>query len=151
MIIYLPWLPNPSGAPTFVLDTSVTSAWRIPAYRNIYPNRVMTRIIRSIAVVPENWALDVAEQMRLAVTAGKITDLEATRFLTGLWSLQIWIDNETPLRVSSDIFALANSHNITIGEAAFLELAIRLGLPLATIDPTLTRAANAAGVSIFTP
>ncbi len=151
MIIYLPWLPNPKGVPAFVLDVSVTVAWRLPVSRTIYPNMVLHRIIRSVAVVPENWALDLAEQMRLGVRAGKLSDLEATRFLTALWSFNIWVDNETSLRAWSDTFILARAHRLAVDDAAYLELALRLKLPLATTDATLTRAATAAGVPIFTP
>jgi predicted nucleic acid-binding protein len=151
MIIFLPWAPNPKGTPTFVLDAEVTVAWRVLIPGNSYPSGVLGRMIRAIAVVPEYWFLDVAERVKHCVRSNRLSVPQAAQFFIDLQSFAIWIDNETSLRAWSDTFDLACAHNIDSGAAAYLELALRLNLPLATTDATLSRAASAAGVSIFTP
>ncbi len=151
MIIYLPWTPNPKGTPTFVLDAEVTVGWRVPLPGSGYPSAVLGRMTRAVAVVPECWFLHVAERVRGCVRLKQLTVAQATQFFTDLPSFAIWVDNETMLRGWSDTFSLARTHNIAVDAAAYLELALRLNLPLATTDATLLRAASAAGVPIFTP
>lgn len=151
MIIFLPWAPNLKGTPTFVLGADVTVAWRVLIPRNSYPSDVLRRMPHSIAVVPECWFLDVAELLRGHVRTNRLSVADVTQFLTGLQSFAIWIDDETPLRAWGDTFELARQHSIDAGTAAYLELSLRLNLPLATTDATLLRVAPAAGPAIFTP
>ena len=151
MILFLPWTPNPKGTPTFVLGADVVVAWRVLIPGNSYPSGVLGKFPRSIAVVPGCWFLDVADLLRGHVRTKHLSAADATQFLTGLQSFTIWVDDETPLRAWGETFELARRHRIDTADAAYLELALRLKLPLATTDATLTRAATAAGVPIFTP
>ena len=151
MIVFLPWTPNPRGTPTFVLDAEVTVAWRVPARGTSYPSGVLGRMTRAIAVVPECWFLHVAERVRGCVRKKQLTAPQASQFFTDLQAFAIWVDNETPFRAWGDTFDLARAHRISADSAAYLELALRMNLPLATTDATLSRVAPAAGVSVFTP
>ncbi len=151
MIFYLPYTPNPKGMPSFVLGADVTVAWRVLVPGVTYPSDVLGRMTRAIAAVPGCWFLDVAELLRGAIRTKRVTVGDAESFLTGLQSFAIWVDDETPLRAWGEAFELARRHRIPTGTAAYLELALRLNLPLATTDATLTRVAAAAGVTIFTP
>jgi predicted nucleic acid-binding protein len=151
MILFVPWMPNPKGNPTFVLDAEVTIGWRVLQPRVWYPSSVLGRMTRSIAVVPECWFLHLAERVKGCVRSNQLTVPEAAQFFIDLRSFAIWVDDETLLRAWSNTFDLARTHNISTDDAAYLELALRMKLPLATIDIALTRAASAAGVPIFTP
>jgi predicted nucleic acid-binding protein len=151
MIALLPWLPNPNGTPTFVLDPGVTVAWRVPLSGTTYPSTVLGRMTRAIAAVPECWLLDIAERVRACVRKKQLSLPQANQFFTDIQSFAIWVDDETPLRAWEDTFQLARKHKLATGIAAYLELALRINLPFATIDATLLRAASAAGVSVFTP
>ncbi|MFO0849629.1 MAG: type II toxin-antitoxin system VapC family toxin [Gemmataceae bacterium] len=71
--------------------------------------------------------------------------------LLGLWHYPIQIDTQTGPRAWTDSLRLARTYRLKVVEAAYLELAQRLALPLATISPKLRRAATAAGVPIFAP
>lgn len=103
------------------------------------------------AAVPTSWPTDLADLLRAAerrgVTAGTWVDAR----LAMLSTYHILLDGESPLRSWPPLLALARTRSMTVRKAAYLELALRLDLPLATEDPTLTRHAAAAGVPIFSP
>jgi predicted nucleic acid-binding protein len=151
MIFSLPYTPNPKGTPVFVLGVDVTVAWRVLVPGVTYPSEVLGRMTHAIAAVPGSWFLDVAELLRSAIRTKRLTVADAENFLMGLQSFAIWVDDETPLRAWAETFELARRHRISTGAAAYLELALRLNLPIATTDATLTRVATAAGAPVFTP
>lgn len=143
---------TPTAAPSFVLDASVAAAWGIPLRGNAYTYRVEFRLAMRIAcVVATNWPLDVAEELRAAAGRGETTQLRVDGQLARLSLYRIYLDPQAPHRAWPEILDRARTHNISVRDAAYLELALRTNLPLATTDPTLTRAATAAGVPIFTP
>lgn len=111
----------------------------------------MQRMPKLIPVVPTLWSRHLAEVVLGYERAGRITPTKAEQCFDGMYSFQITIDPETPALAWTDILDLARAHSISIDDAAYLELCLRLNLPLATTDATLTRAASAAGVPIFTP
>jgi predicted nucleic acid-binding protein len=143
---------TPAAPLSFVIDASVAAAWAIPLRGNVYTHRVELRLATgSACAVATNWPLDVAEELRAAVGRGETTQPRVDAQLARLSLYRIYLDPETPHRAWPDILDLARAHNITVREAAHLELALQLNLPLATTDATLLRVATAAGVSIFTP
>jgi predicted nucleic acid-binding protein len=111
----------------------------------------MTRIKTHGSIVPGCWPAQLAEAARLGERRRLRPSAEIDRFLAQLCYFSIRIDDETNARAWGDTLSLSRTHNIIIFDAAYLELALRLALPLASIDTTLRRAANAAGVPIFTP
>lgn len=147
-----PLFPNARGQPGFVLTVSVGLVWvlrnRTPT---AYPYDVVGALIRTAAIVPESWMVDLADAVVEAEQQGLITSAQATAHLAVLSAYPIFIDHKTHSLAWSDILALARRHGISARDAAYLELALRLNLPLATTDATLIRVAGAAGVSIFTP
>jgi predicted nucleic acid-binding protein len=78
------------------------------------------------------------------------TEAQATTFLARLEPLPI-IDNETDARAWSETIRLARAHTLSVYDAAYLEVAMRIGLPLASLDDQLKAAAMAVGVPLFTP
>jgi predicted nucleic acid-binding protein len=70
------------------------------------------------------------------------------QFLT---ALPIAVDAETPFRSFDPILGLARAHALTAYDAAYLDLALRRGLPLATLDDDLKKAASAVGVTLYAP
>ncbi len=81
----------------------------------------------------------------------RITEAKVAQFLTLLQSLPISVDDETALRAWPDTLPLAQLHDLTVYDAAYLELAVRLGLPLASLDTQLKEAAAAVGVPEYEP
>ena len=79
------------------------------------------------------------------------TVAQATTWLAFLASLPVVVDGQTMARAWADTLNLARTHNLTTYDAAYLELALRLGLPLATLDSRVKAACAAAGVPVFQP
>ena len=100
------------------------------------------------AMVPAHWPAEVANALLIAVRRGRISREKANRFFLDLRALPIRIDPESSETVFDQVFKLADKYNLTVYDAAYLELAIRYRLPLATLDKDLRNAARAAGVPL---
>jgi predicted nucleic acid-binding protein len=135
----------------FVLDCSVTMAWYFKDESSAYANTVRRALSGLGAIVPALWPLEVANTLVVAERRKRSTEAEAAKWLRFVQLLPIRVDEETSARVWSDILPLARSHGISAYDAAYLELALRRGLPLASLDDRLKTAAAAAGVAIFKP
>ncbi|MFO0825423.1 MAG: type II toxin-antitoxin system VapC family toxin [Gemmataceae bacterium] len=89
--------------------------------------------------------------LRIGQNQGLKTTADIDRFFFNIEAFPIHLEEDTQARAWPDILTLARAHSLTVYNAAYLELSLRLKLPLATIDATLSHAAHASGVSIFTP
>jgi predicted nucleic acid-binding protein len=103
------------------------------------------------AIVPLHWPAEVSNALLIAVRRGRISREKANRFFLDLRALPIRLDPESSDAVFNQVFKLAEQYNLTIYDAGYLELAIREGLPLATLDNDLRKAARAAGVPLVEP
>jgi predicted nucleic acid-binding protein len=101
--------------------------------------------------VPEIWILQMADGLAKAERQKLFTPALTTPKLATLRNYPILFDDETHARAWSDTLDLARAHKLSVFDAAYLELALRLKLPLATADRALTRAANSGGATTFTP
>lgn len=101
------------------------------------------------AVVPSLWSLEVANVLLVAERKHRITQAQTTRAITLLCSLPIVVDERTAAQAMGSTLALAREHNLSAYDAAYLELAMREGLPLATIDEQLSEVAPRSGVEIY--
>jgi predicted nucleic acid-binding protein len=132
----------------FVLDGSVTMVWGFEDEANTYAEAILSRMPGLQAHVPSLWPLEVANALLVGERRQRITPADATRFLAILDAFPIAIDDETAIRAWPDTLHLARAHNLSSYDASYLELAIRLGLPLATLDDKLKAAAQAVGVAL---
>ncbi len=135
--------------PEFVLDGSVTMAWYVQDERNDYADAVRDGLDRSQAVVPSLWPLEVANTVVMGERRKRSTPAQAATWLGFLGVLPIVVDGETTARAWGETLGLARAHNLSAYDAAYLELAMRRGLPLATLDEKLKAAAAAVGVSLY--
>lgn len=103
------------------------------------------------ATVPAHWPLEVANALLIAIRRGRISREKASRFFDDLGSLPIRIDSKSSENAFGRVFALAEQYELTVYDAAYLELAMRENLPLATLDQDLRKAARAAGVPLVEP
>ncbi len=87
--------------------------------------------------------------MALASRKGRITQLQGTQFLHSLTDLPIEVDYTNKILLFKDVAPLADRHRLTGYDAAYLELALRLALPLATLDQELIQASKDAGVTVL--
>jgi predicted nucleic acid-binding protein len=135
----------------FVLDCSVTMAWYFKDEANAYANAVRKSLSRARAVVPGLWPLEVANTLALGERRRRSTEAEASKWLRYLRMLPIGVDDETAARSWSEVLHVARSYQVSAYNAVYLELAIRLGLPVASLDDALKAAAAAAGVADYQP
>jgi predicted nucleic acid-binding protein len=133
----------------FVLDGSVTMAWYFQDEMSDYADAVRDGLDRSQAVVPSLWPLEVANTVIMGERRKRSTPAQAATWLGFLGVLPIVVDGETTARAWGDTLGLARAHNLSAYDAAYLELAMRRGLPLATLDEKLKAAAAAVGVSMY--
>lgn len=135
----------------FVLDASVALAWCFEDEGGEYPVRVLEALGKGEAVAASHWTLEVSNGLLTAERRGRIGAQEVVRASRLLLALPIAVD---PVKRSRDLTAtyrLARTRGLSSYDAAYLELAVRLGLPLATVDDELREAAEAEGVELFRP
>jgi len=99
--------------------------------------------------VPPLWPLEVANALLVGERRSRITPAETARFLAILATFPITVDDETVAHAWLDTVHLARAQNLSSYDAAYLELALRGGLPLAALDGKLKTAAQAVGVPLF--
>ena len=136
----------------FVLDASVAMLWFVPQTNPSgvdYAEAVLTALKESQAVVPSLFALEAANVVAKVESKGLVTEADAQRFIALLSQLTIATDQATMSYALSDTLNLARRYKLSAYDAAYLELALRAGLPLATLDADLAKAATSAGVPIF--
>lgn len=134
---------------TFVLDGSVTLVWGFEDEDDEYAEAILDRMPELQAHVPALWHLEVANALVVGERRRRTTPADAAQFLAILGAFPITVDDETITRAWSDTIHLARAHNLSTYDAAYLELAIRRGLPLASLDDRLKAAAAAVGVPLF--
>jgi predicted nucleic acid-binding protein len=132
-----------------VLDSSVAMAWIYPDETTEAVRSVFDRIVQSSAWVPALWRLEVANVLEMGVRRGRHSASFRDATLSDLALLPIRIDLETHERAWNSTAKLAERHRLTIYDAAYLELALRRGLPLATLDRELRSAATAETVQLL--
>lgn len=140
----------------FVLDASVTMSWLLgdarPADR-AYAETVLDalRNPECSAVVPVTWALEVSNVLARAEARGLVEEAQSEAFLAMLAGVSVCPDNATFARALTDALHLARRYGLSSYDSSYLELALRAGLPLATLDADLSKAARKAGLKRFAP
>lgn len=133
----------------FVLDCSVAMAWCFQDEVDEYADAVLEKLTEAPAVAPSLWPLEIANVLLVAERHGRVTVAHATRFLELLRSYPIEVDVETHVRAFGPTIALGREHGLSAYDGAYLELAMRLDLPLASRDQALIGAGERCGVSLF--
>jgi predicted nucleic acid-binding protein len=132
-----------------VLDASVALSWCFKNEATATADRVLERLVTEAASVPAIWHLEIANVLALSERRGRITPANSSEFIALLETLDVVIDEETPSRALGLVFDLARAERLTGYDAAYLELAMRLGIPLASKDADLCDAAERLGVNVL--
>lgn len=135
--------------PGFVLDASVALAWCFADEATPETTSLLDRLEQEVAFVPELWTLELGNILISAERRQRITFARVAEFLMLVNNLNIQIDHETANRGLHEIFSVAYAEKITTYDATYLELAMRLGVPLATKDNQLREAAKRLGVVLL--
>jgi predicted nucleic acid-binding protein len=135
----------------FVVDTSVVMAWCFQDAGNRYADAVLESLETSEACAPAIWPLEVGNVLLVAERKRRLSEASLVRFLALLRSLPITVEQEAPDRILTEIISLARTHHLSTYDASYLDLAMRLELPIATQDAQLVKAAQTCRVPAFDP
>ncbi|CAG0942628.1 hypothetical protein GPROT2_01822 [Gammaproteobacteria bacterium] len=139
-----------------VLDVSVTLSWLLidgRAAERRYAHSVLEAMKAqdTVAEVPVTWGLEVANVLAKAEARKLITEAQSEAFLEMLAGIRIRADERTFPQSLTDVLQLARRYRLSSYDASYLELALRNGLPLATLDIALAKATEKAGIRRFNP
>ena len=137
---------------TFVLDNSVAMRWLL-ASNKVSDQRYAELVLRSLAnaeaVVPNLWHLEAANVLLSAANRKELEISAVERFTVQLENLPITVDTLTSNQVFGHTMSLAKAYRLSSYDAAYLELALRENLPLATLDKHLLKAARRSDIEIY--
>ncbi len=133
----------------FVLDCSVTVAWVFSDEAHQSTDALRESLLKDSAVVPVLWPIEVGNVLLVATRRGRIAEGDWARIRDDLEALPIDIDSESGDRVLHTVLPIAWKHDLSVYDATYLELALRRGLPLATLDQKTAACATAAGVTVL--
>ena len=133
----------------FVLDASVALTWVLKGERTSRTEALLDQTENFGAVVTGLWPIEVANVLLTYERRKIFTTAERTNAIGFFLGLPIETDDQTQARAWGKAFDLALAHKLTVYDAGYLELALRAGLPLATLDSALCRAATALGVPVL--
>ncbi len=134
---------------SFVLDASVTLAWCFKDESDVRAAKALGHLSSTTCVAPSIWGLEVANALLVAERRGRVSAAEVADVVDLLRELRIEIDPTPREIVFGPVLSLARAQRLSAYDSAYLELALRLGLPLATLDVRLAEAAKRLGVDLF--
>ncbi|MDZ8083379.1 MAG: type II toxin-antitoxin system VapC family toxin [Nostoc sp. DcaGUA01] len=132
----------------FVLDCSVAISWCLVDENNPIANAILAMMPDAEAFVPGIWSLEIANVLLVAERRNRMTQKQSSEAIALLQSLLIQVDTATDANALGATLTLGRQEGLAAYDAAYLELALRLGLPLATIDQRLAEAATRCGVDL---
>lgn len=129
---------------SLVVDASVSAAWLLPDEATPFTEAVLQATATAEVWVPALWLLEIGNLLLNAQRRKRIGDAKRRELVAAAAALRLRVDRE-PVAMA-DLDALAARHGLNAYDAAYLELALRRGLPLATLDSALLAAMPVAGV-----
>jgi predicted nucleic acid-binding protein len=135
-----------------VLDVSSTLAFLLKDEFSTAAIHVLTGFVRGsekYLLVPGHFWIELTNGLLMAERRSRASRKEIAEALDFIFALSINTDDETNRRCSSESLSLAREHDLTLYDAAYLELAIRRQADLATLDKALVRAAKSVGIQVI--
>jgi predicted nucleic acid-binding protein len=133
-----------------VVDASVALAWALPDEISTYADAVLAVVERDGLRVPELWAREIANGLAVAYLRKRITSADENAFLLALSYLSIDVEEPFPaVTAVRNGTAAAMQYGLTAYDAAYVDLAAREKLTLATLDTAMRKAAEQSGITIF--
>ena len=131
----------------FVLDCSATMAWCFADEATRKTDKLLDSLTGDQrAYAPSIWPLEMTNVLLVSERRNRITIEDAARFMTLLWNLPLTVDQEMTPPIIQSILKFGSTHQISSYDAAYLELALRRGLAIATLDKRLKKVAKSLGV-----
>lgn len=132
-----------------MLDASMALSWFFEDEQTPAGRAAMDHAIERGAIAPSLWKLEVANVLRMSVRRGRCTMAFADQTIADLIDLDVEIDSEMADHAWAATRALAHDRGLTLYDAAYLEVALRRALPLATCDKRLDAAARGLGLTVL--
>ncbi|MCG2814906.1 MAG: type II toxin-antitoxin system VapC family toxin [Candidatus Aminicenantes bacterium] len=132
-----------------MVDNSVVMSWCFKDEAKYYSESILDRLTESTAYVPSIWPIEVVNVLLVAERKKIIGRAEGVRFLELLLQLPIRVEHETPAILMQSLYTLAEEHGLSSYDASYLDLAMKKGLPLATQDKKLRKAAVKMNVPLL--
>jgi len=132
----------------FVLDASMTLSWAFQSESSPLTDTILNSLASVHAVVPALWAFEVVSGLCTAERRGRMDVAAQAAFVERLRLLPIVVEHRPAAWLAQQVLPLARKYRISAYDAAYLDMALREKLPLATLDVDLGRAATAAGVAL---
>ena len=132
-----------------VVDASIALSAILPDEFDRRANDAWELIVTGGALVPSHWPLEVANGLLIAQRRKRITDSDRRDTISDLMGMPLSMGDRTIEMAWSDASVLASRHHLTVYDASYLELSMRAGLPLATLDDELRRAARKERVPVL--
>ena len=133
---------------SLVIDSSITLAWLFEDERTDGADAVMRQVVKAGAVVPSLWRLEIANALQSAIRRKRTNAAFHDASIADLRSFPIVVDSETDRQAWGTTLALADRCQLTLYDAAYLELAQRLRLPLASLGQELRAACRAVRIAL---
>ena len=134
---------------SFVVDNSVVMSWCFKDETNQYADAILDCLSEATAFVPSIWPLEVVNVLLVAERKKRLSEADSVRFITLLSQLPIIVEHERPERMMKDLLALARSNNLSSYDASYLDLSMRKGIPIATLDTRLIEASKKTNIPIL--
>ena len=138
-------------SPRFVVDNSVVISWCFEDEGSSYTEAVLESLEAAEALVPAIWPLEVGNVLLVAERQKRLSRASVVRFLQLLGGLPIVVEREPPERMLKEIVSLARECRLSTYDASYLDLAMRLDLPISTLDASLVKAAGKCQVPLYDP
>jgi len=135
----------------FVVDNSVVLAWCFEGEDSAYADATLGLLAQGEAMTPAVWPLEVGNALLVARRRKRLARADVAHFLNMVRQLPITVVQESPTQMFSEVFALAKELKLSTYGASYLGLAMRLNLPIATLDKRLVKAAKKYGVDVLDP
>ena len=133
----------------FVLDCSIAMSWCFEDEMDKYTESILDMLVEQQAIVPSIWTLEIINVLLVGEKRKRLTKASSLRFIELLYSLPIIVDHSESESMTYELYSLGHEYNLTSYDSAYLELAMRKGVPLATKDKDLKKAARKCGVELL--
>jgi predicted nucleic acid-binding protein len=135
----------------FVLDCSAVLSWLFPDEGDPYGTALIEVVGDSRMYVPSLLWLEAANAFLIAERKGRLTVADTARMAAILEAMPTTTDTDPSESRFPEVMSLGRRYGLSAYDATYLDLALRRGLPIATLDSALMNAAQAAGVGVFQP
>ena len=132
---------------SLVVDASIALSWHFEDETSPYAEKALNAVVTDGAFVPFHWKAEIANGLLMGMRRKRITAEDRNQILGDLEKLKLEYDSGGLENVWSVVSQLAESHGLTVYDAIYLELALRLGLQIATLDKKLETASKALGIN----